>query len=421
VINALAYTHGNHIAFGEGRYQPNTTAGKHLLAHELMHVVQQQSGLSPTIQAKVIDDKEHLPCRTSITDAAVKITAAENKAATMAEHAAAVLRQRPLPETARESLWKHFKLDYNDALHRCRFVPAIGDRFARIAKAIKDTGVTYDCTATGEPAKECSTAGAVTQVGLFGGTGMALCSGFWKQAPLDQAAWLLHEWVHFEFGQRGAGDELPGGFDTAGCYASFAIEADGRSTGPVEEYNCHVNTKPLPPLNSAFINKVPCPGNVFVNVTGTTGIAVGSFPAKTHFLSTELGIDYLFPLSRMHDWELSVGARYTHFKPSKPEEDAAYSLGARVGLQFRHQPWRFGLQFGGYAEGGGINIPEKTGRDITHPYLGGGVVGGINIPLGRQSSLQIFVDVGERFGLDTGDANQVKWFQTGIGIALQAQ
>jgi len=42
-INALAYTHGNHIVFGSGQYQPGTDAGKKLLAHELTHVVQQRS------------------------------------------------------------------------------------------------------------------------------------------------------------------------------------------------------------------------------------------------------------------------------------------------------------------------------------------------------------------------------------------
>jgi hypothetical protein len=41
-INALAYTHQNHIVFGKDQYQPNTDAGKRLLAHELTHVVQQQ-------------------------------------------------------------------------------------------------------------------------------------------------------------------------------------------------------------------------------------------------------------------------------------------------------------------------------------------------------------------------------------------
>ncbi len=45
-INALAYTHGNHVVFGNGHYQPHTNSGKQLLAHELAHVVQQQKGVS---------------------------------------------------------------------------------------------------------------------------------------------------------------------------------------------------------------------------------------------------------------------------------------------------------------------------------------------------------------------------------------
>ncbi|MBL7701141.1 MAG: DUF4157 domain-containing protein [Ferruginibacter sp.] len=43
-INAQAYAYGNHIVFNEGKYQPQTSEGKHLLAHELAHVVQQLSG-----------------------------------------------------------------------------------------------------------------------------------------------------------------------------------------------------------------------------------------------------------------------------------------------------------------------------------------------------------------------------------------
>jgi hypothetical protein len=44
-INALAYTHQNHIVFGAGQYQPATDEGKKLLAHELTHVVQQSGGI----------------------------------------------------------------------------------------------------------------------------------------------------------------------------------------------------------------------------------------------------------------------------------------------------------------------------------------------------------------------------------------
>jgi hypothetical protein len=40
-VGALAYTTGNHIHFGRGRYEPASTAGQHLLAHEIAHTVQQ--------------------------------------------------------------------------------------------------------------------------------------------------------------------------------------------------------------------------------------------------------------------------------------------------------------------------------------------------------------------------------------------
>ncbi|WP_026423240.1 DUF4157 domain-containing protein [Actinokineospora inagensis] len=43
-VNAQAYTVGSDIVFSDGRYDPGSDAGKHVLAHELTHVVQQRSG-----------------------------------------------------------------------------------------------------------------------------------------------------------------------------------------------------------------------------------------------------------------------------------------------------------------------------------------------------------------------------------------
>src|SRR5439155_25069129 len=40
-LNAKAYTVGSDIVFGTGAYTPSSVEGKHLLAHELTHVVQQ--------------------------------------------------------------------------------------------------------------------------------------------------------------------------------------------------------------------------------------------------------------------------------------------------------------------------------------------------------------------------------------------
>ena len=40
-LRAKAFTYGNDIYFNRGQYSPDTTAGQHLIAHELTHVVQQ--------------------------------------------------------------------------------------------------------------------------------------------------------------------------------------------------------------------------------------------------------------------------------------------------------------------------------------------------------------------------------------------
>lgn len=40
-INAKAFTHENNIYFNQGRYNPNTSEGKNLIAHELTHTIQQ--------------------------------------------------------------------------------------------------------------------------------------------------------------------------------------------------------------------------------------------------------------------------------------------------------------------------------------------------------------------------------------------
>lgn len=44
VVNARAFTTGQDLYFRQGEYRPESTAGRHLLAHELTHVIQQSRG-----------------------------------------------------------------------------------------------------------------------------------------------------------------------------------------------------------------------------------------------------------------------------------------------------------------------------------------------------------------------------------------
>ena len=51
-VSARAYTIGDDIHFGAAQYEPGSEAGRHLLAHEIAHTVQQRGG-SPVRQHKL--------------------------------------------------------------------------------------------------------------------------------------------------------------------------------------------------------------------------------------------------------------------------------------------------------------------------------------------------------------------------------
>ena len=59
-LGAKAFTHGDDIYFNSGQYNPSSAEGKHLLAHELTHVIQQgpQGRVSPMIQREMVRDRD---------------------------------------------------------------------------------------------------------------------------------------------------------------------------------------------------------------------------------------------------------------------------------------------------------------------------------------------------------------------------
>ena len=52
-INARAYTVGHDVVFGAGQYNTSTDAGRHLLAHELAHTIQQGRGAAERVQREI--------------------------------------------------------------------------------------------------------------------------------------------------------------------------------------------------------------------------------------------------------------------------------------------------------------------------------------------------------------------------------
>lgn len=59
-MQALAFTHGKDVYFNAGQYNPETTEGRRLLAHELTHVVQQNGTELTEVQRYTVPGR--LPC-----------------------------------------------------------------------------------------------------------------------------------------------------------------------------------------------------------------------------------------------------------------------------------------------------------------------------------------------------------------------
>lgn len=57
-LNALAYTVGRDLVFARGQYAPGTSSGRRLLAHELVHVMQQEGSTHiKSVQRAEVDDR----------------------------------------------------------------------------------------------------------------------------------------------------------------------------------------------------------------------------------------------------------------------------------------------------------------------------------------------------------------------------
>lgn len=79
-VSASAYTIGNHVVFRDGKFAPQTNAGRQLLVHELAHTFQQDAmplSFGGTIEIGAADDAfEHTADAMADTSAAVSLTPA---------------------------------------------------------------------------------------------------------------------------------------------------------------------------------------------------------------------------------------------------------------------------------------------------------------------------------------------------------
>ena len=265
-INAQAYTHGNHVVFGTGQSQPQSDAGKQLLAHELAHVVQQNSNnIQPKKIQRALGKFARCPANAngSPADPLPEITKANERAVNISLGASHLLfsdslfmqdpkqkispnvnfyRQRFGDPVADKK--KKFKNRFNNSVHNSLLLAQasemqfLSDRLKKISDFLNGS-IHFQCSGTGSiTLGDCSSAKCKPGNVLIScptkkhGREMAVCSGFWTKSLDEKAIGITHEAAHmlFRFGDR---DTAPYA-DTAAkrrkepeCYTSLIADIYG--------------------------------------------------------------------------------------------------------------------------------------------------------------------------------------------------
>jgi hypothetical protein len=106
-LGAHAYTVGSHVVFDDGAYAPDRPDGRHLLAHELAHVI--QSGLAAASSTSIAEaDADRVATQTTATSGPVRPTVGAPRGAVLRQDAGTAVSDVRPPEPAFE---RHHLLD----------------------------------------------------------------------------------------------------------------------------------------------------------------------------------------------------------------------------------------------------------------------------------------------------------------------
>lgn len=138
-IQAKAYTSGRNIVFGSGEYQPETDGGKRLLAHELVHVVQQGNGISNAVQrqstSQATASSEQAPAQTTTSGTATPAEGATPANYTSPQARGTAPRRATLPQSTTSSI------DLTRFLCNCRLVSVTEESLS--GRMLPHPGFTY--------------------------------------------------------------------------------------------------------------------------------------------------------------------------------------------------------------------------------------------------------------------------------------
>ena len=133
-VDAAAYTVGSHVVFGAGSFAPGTRAGRHLIAHELAHVVQQGAGglMRKSLSSLMIGPEDD-PAERDADQAADRVVAGDHASPSIA--APLSVQRQPRRGVAFEGL--------DEAGPGADFTGQTGDRLAACLRGTR--GIPDDC------------------------------------------------------------------------------------------------------------------------------------------------------------------------------------------------------------------------------------------------------------------------------------
>ncbi|MDB4582358.1 DUF4157 domain-containing protein [Draconibacterium sp.] len=244
-LNAQAFTKGSNIYFSSGRYNPETSAGKHLLAHELTHVVQQGYAKS---QTPVI---QRLVRRTRVSGCGVNNPYGAERRAVRLLHRAitrvqnAIASRVATPANAdvlavRRAVWRAFRFGNNNRTWNTR-LPIIRRRMEMVRDYLNSVVFQFECCPVGGPCplSTCGNCQAGEEAATCAGnsTYIALCPLFWAASRNrnQRGRILAHEVFHINFGF--VQDWAQPDFHNAHCYAQFIALLSGFNSPA--GFRCH--------------------------------------------------------------------------------------------------------------------------------------------------------------------------------------
>ena len=185
-LGAQAFTHGKDVYFNSGKYNPDSTEGKRLLAHELTHTIQQGGIENGNIQPEI---QRYGGCNSAEntiinSDHSTALSWLNGAIANLASY------NGTTPANVQTALSTHFGGSDSRA-----FGYWVMTNLIYLRSVAWMAG--YQCETTGKSFWACTAPSTLaTTFWCVPGVDVRICPGYFTSSTTDRVSTLIHEWVH---------------------------------------------------------------------------------------------------------------------------------------------------------------------------------------------------------------------------------